>query len=331
MALTLRETLEFDLFKRSEPEIVAGWESLDRPLRWVHISELADVGSLIKGGELILTTGMGLDGLPGRDLRRFVDDLAAALAAGIVVELGRTFTEPPADLVDAAKRAGMPLVLLHRRMHYVEATELLLSIIVNRKYEALQRAETISRDFTSLLLRGAGLKRILERLAQGVGNPVILEDGAHQLIEFARGGEAPIEAALAGWEQHSRTGHHEEDPERVHDAATRQRCLWIGIWLREELWGRLHVLQLNRPLDEVDRLALDRAAAAVGMALLQEKDRAHLSEGARRSLLWDIRHGNHGSATEIVERARALRADLAGSPLAVVVVRPRGSRRSPAP
>ena len=102
MALTLRETLEFDLFKRSEPEIVAGWESLDRPLRWVHISELADVGSLIKGGELILTTGMGLDGLPGRELRHFVDDLAAALAAGIVVELGRTFTEPPADLVDAA-------------------------------------------------------------------------------------------------------------------------------------------------------------------------------------------------------------------------------------
>jgi len=54
--LTVREVLG-DLDVR----LLAGEENLDVPVRWVHISELADPTPWLSGGELLLTTGMALD------------------------------------------------------------------------------------------------------------------------------------------------------------------------------------------------------------------------------------------------------------------------------
>ena len=38
-------------------EVVAGRESAERPIRWVHISELEHPTPWLSGGELLLTTG----------------------------------------------------------------------------------------------------------------------------------------------------------------------------------------------------------------------------------------------------------------------------------
>ena len=42
-------------------ELAAGEERADAPVRWVHITELADPTPWLSGGELLLTTGMQLD------------------------------------------------------------------------------------------------------------------------------------------------------------------------------------------------------------------------------------------------------------------------------
>ena len=45
--------------------------ALDRPIRWVHTTELADPSRYLQGGELILTTGVWRDaGLTSERLRR---------------------------------------------------------------------------------------------------------------------------------------------------------------------------------------------------------------------------------------------------------------------
>src|SRR5256885_5357645 len=40
--------------------LLAGRNAADAPIRWVHISELVDPTPWLSGGELLLTTGMGL-------------------------------------------------------------------------------------------------------------------------------------------------------------------------------------------------------------------------------------------------------------------------------
>ena len=69
-----------DLIRDLDIRLVAGEAGLDRPVRWVHISELADPTPWLSGGELLLTTGMNLAEPEAQ--RAFVERLAGARPRG---------------------------------------------------------------------------------------------------------------------------------------------------------------------------------------------------------------------------------------------------------
>jgi len=94
-ALTLREILSFDILGDAAPEILCGEKGLDRPVRWVHSSEIYEIGPLLSGGELLLTTGLGLAGADAGARRHYVRELDERGVAGIAVELGRSLAEMP--------------------------------------------------------------------------------------------------------------------------------------------------------------------------------------------------------------------------------------------
>src|SRR5690606_1607743 len=56
-SLTVQAVLELDEVKAGEPELLSGAERLATPVRWVHIADTGRVGSLLEGGELVLSTG----------------------------------------------------------------------------------------------------------------------------------------------------------------------------------------------------------------------------------------------------------------------------------
>jgi purine catabolism regulator len=162
---------------------------LDHPISWAHISELDDPTVYLDGGELLLTTGLGLGTRPAEQ-RGFVRKLAERGIAALVVELGGRFTELPAALVDTARSCELPLVQLHRQVPFVTVTEEIHTEIVNGHYAMLRRAEEVHRRCTELLLRGGGAPEVLRLLADFAGNPVFLETPDGQLLYAAGQGGA---------------------------------------------------------------------------------------------------------------------------------------------
>jgi purine catabolism regulator len=319
MGMTVREVLELPIFRQARACLLAGEPNLDRSVRWVHVAELPDISYLLKGGELLLTTGMGIQQDEGVR-RRYVNELADAEAAGLVVELGRNFTRMPAEMITEARRRGLPLIALEREIRYVEVTEQVHRAIINRHYEMVEMVEVISRDFTNTILGGASIGQVVQQLAGVVDNPVILENSAHQVVEFAVGNSARASVILSGWDEHSRAGHTERQPGRVHRENGSPRCTWAGIWLRHEVWGRVHVLEYDERPGEMTSLIMDRASAALGLALLSQQDVTHLADRAGSALIADLLAGRYSSASEILQRALSLGADLSGGRLAAVVV-----------
>jgi hypothetical protein len=63
--------------------LVAGKRGIHRTIRWAHVSELEDPSAWLKGGELLLTTGMGIGKTPARQ-RAYVKKLAGARLSGAV-------------------------------------------------------------------------------------------------------------------------------------------------------------------------------------------------------------------------------------------------------
>jgi len=238
VTLTVRDVLALDIMREAGAHVLAGAALLDRQVRWVHVSELPDIAHLLQGGELLLTTGLALRDDPDLQ-RRFIGELADVGVAGIVIELGRTFPSLPPRLVDEAESRRVPLIVLQREVRYVEVTEIVHSAIINRQYQSLQKANTIRQDFASLVLRGASAQRIVHRLAEIVGNPIVVEDRAHQVVEFDTYGDT-VDGLLTAWESHSRKGHAWHGKMAVSIWEGCPRCAWVPVVVRDEAWGCVH-------------------------------------------------------------------------------------------
>ena len=77
-------------------------------IRWVAVTEQEDPQRFLNGGELILTTGLRLNG--AAEQRRFVRQVQRAGAVGIGFGTGLTHEAVPPALVAEANRWGLPLV-----------------------------------------------------------------------------------------------------------------------------------------------------------------------------------------------------------------------------
>lgn len=151
-ALTLREVLDLDPVRASDPRLLTGRTALDRPVRWVHSSEVYEGANFLDGGELLLTNGFGLTDADEEVRRRYVRELAARGAAGLAVEIGRSLPHMPAEVVDEADRLGLPLVALHRVVPFVRITEAANRAIVARGLSGRSVVRPWGDDHTAALL-----------------------------------------------------------------------------------------------------------------------------------------------------------------------------------
>ncbi len=124
---------------------VAGLSGMHHPVRWVHSSELADIGPLLREGDLLLSTGVAMaDG--DQDLVEMVDSLADSGAAGLVIELGRRWTQLPQALVAACDARSLPLITLAREVRFAAVAQAVGERIVDQQLERAARGPARPRD-----------------------------------------------------------------------------------------------------------------------------------------------------------------------------------------
>jgi len=295
--LTVEEVLALSVVRRALPEVVTGEAGLRRELRWAHVIEMADPSDLLKGGELVLTTGIGA-GAREADQGRWIGSVLGQGAAAVMVELGTTWRERvPAPVVEACAAAGAPLVALRRSTRFIEITEAVHSAVLDRQFELLRRGEEIHRRFTELILHGRGVPEILAELRAAVQAPVVLEDATHELVYYqSHAPAAGDDVTLSAWADVHRAEDRGEAPEGA---------VIVDVRLMDTSWGRLLALAVDRPLDDFDRVAVERAAIAVAIDLLGQQHEEHLRARSRGAFLSDLADGRVEEA-EAPRRAEAL-------------------------
>lgn len=310
--ITVQRALELPGLRSGLPEILAGADRLQRTVRWVHAGEVPNIASLLKGGELLLTTGYGLGTRPAEQ-RAFVRTLAERGIAALVVELGPRFTRLPAALVDTARTTGLPLVQLHREVPFVAVTEEIHTEIVNGHYALLQRAEEVHRRCTEALLGGGGIPQVLGILADFSGNPVFLETTDGQLLYAA--GEGPEGAdPLQVWE--GLRGQHKDTP----PSGSALVDVPGGGPGAGSVRARLVLLPVRAPLAPVHRMAAERAAGILAVVLMQARQEEELAARGRGDFLTDLAEGRI-APEDAPAQARVLGFRPGTGPLLPVVMR----------
>ena len=132
---------------------------LERVIRWVHTTELADPTRYLQGGEVILTTGVRRDA--GTTSTGFVAPLRQSDVAALGYGLPQPDAVVPDDLVSACAAARLPLFAVPFEVPFIAVSRAFVDRVYGQREDALRERVLRNDRLVHAAGHGAGLEGIL--------------------------------------------------------------------------------------------------------------------------------------------------------------------------
>ncbi|SEC68529.1 PucR family transcriptional regulator [Streptomyces melanosporofaciens] len=165
--------------------VLAGEDRLETPVRWAHVSELADPVPYMEGGELLLITAMQIEAEDPEEMSRYVRRLVGAGVVGLGFALGVKYAEVPAALAAAAKEEGLPLIGVPRPTPFIAISKAVSAAIAADQYRAVTAGFEAQRELTRAAIGAEGPAALLARLAAHVDGWAALYDVSGSVVAAA--------------------------------------------------------------------------------------------------------------------------------------------------
>ncbi|WP_295010377.1 PucR family transcriptional regulator [uncultured Microbacterium sp.] len=252
--------------------------ALDRPLRWVHNSDLTDPTPFLVDELALLTTGTQfVDGdARGTDayVRRLVDRGVVALGFGTDVHRSGI----PGELASACAREALPLFEVPYGTPFLAVARAHAEAIAAQAYARRTWALETQRALSVAALRPRGLESTLTELSRRLSSPVAMYDAAGQLVHEHPAGSASGDVEEAAGDLLARGGSANrvvEGPSGAHTLLTVGRA------------GHLRgVISIGTgSLDPETRAVVTSVIAMAGLSLEQSEQLARSRRRLHRQLL----------------------------------------------
>jgi hypothetical protein len=268
---------------------------LAAPVRWVHATDQADPAPYLRGGEVVLTDGLWLDG--GTTATDYVRRLADAHVSAIGFGLIEGRRPPPDALVRACRRRRMTLFAVPVDVPFLAISELFVDRMIAEREEPLRRTLRRSERLLDAVSAPGGAARVLAVLHGDLDLDAWLCDRAGRLV--AHGGRPPgAEPLSAG-----------------------------GEWTRFRVPGprgtdaHLGIRRVARPLTVDEQTAIQQAITVLSIEAAQ---REAVRETHRRFAgeLFELAREAEAQGPAIAERMRGLGLEPDGGLVAIMCDRP---------
>lgn len=248
--LTIADVLTKKLF--SSAKLLAGAEGQLNIIKWVHIVETMDAAKLLKGNELILTTGIHLKNNDD-DFHHFIHQLIASKSAGLCIELGSVIQEIPDCIQQLATDYQFPLIIFHQEVAFVEITQEIHSILINQQYGMVKNLENYAQQINKYTLTANNYEQILMHLYKHLGLQVI----------FTFNGQKPVFIPNIQQDKYDKM-QQQSSPDYVEKHVI--RC---EVNIFNQYYGEVCLFSPQRVVNEYDALILDRTVIALSHYLLR--------------------------------------------------------------
>jgi purine catabolism regulator len=168
--------------------VAAGAHGLRNEVSWLHVSELSDPTPFLEGGELLLTTGLGV-GEMATTQRAYVRRLAKHGLSGLGFGLGFGFPEVPAPLVEEANALSFPVLAVPYETPFVAITKAAVTHLASEQLEQLTRALEVHERLAEAVLEGRGLQALLAIVCNHLGCSLALVDESARVVAERHSGK----------------------------------------------------------------------------------------------------------------------------------------------
>ncbi|WP_445487791.1 PucR family transcriptional regulator [Niallia sp. 03133] len=279
--ITVSEVLKRNPFNKAK--IAAGKNGLNRKIKWSHILEVKEIELFVNGGELILTTGINLQ----RDAKKqfeYVKKLIDLNTACLCIELGSSIKSIPSDVLVLAEENNYPIIIFEETVKFVEITQDLHTLIINRHHQLITDLDRLSTEFNKLSLQSNGILKILQELHHYFQHPSFFignEEEPYYYPSDQKESEYIIRTYLE--EKNFDPG------EKGYISIQHQTFIMVPVRVFEQIWGYIFLKAGEFLTRDFYLLVLDRAAIAISQILLRyrtlEERKQNIEEELVRTLL----------------------------------------------
>ena len=231
----------------------SGRSAQERVIEFVQPTELVDPRPWLSGGELVLTTGLGLRAEDGEDyVRRLAEAGVAALGFGT----GLSHEQIPPSVLEAADALGLALFEVPYTTPFAAVSRAVMTRLAEQEYDLVRRAADTQVRITRVALRG-GVAAIVKELAKATSTSVVyVDERSEEVIAY------PAAAAdLASRITELRPGARSSTLIEPGRTVTVQPVTHAGL-----VSGYLAV-QADRPLENVELVLIGHAVSLVTLEL----------------------------------------------------------------
>jgi PucR family transcriptional regulator, purine catabolism regulatory protein len=161
--------------------LAAGSDGLANEVSWVHVSELGDPTPWLEGGELLLTTGLGVGELQAGQ-RSYVRRLAEHGLSGLGFGLGFGYADVPPAIVEEGNRLSFPVLCVPYEVPFVAITKAASRSLASEQLERLTGALEVHERLADAVLHGRGEHALLTILSNHLDCSVALVDEHGRLV-----------------------------------------------------------------------------------------------------------------------------------------------------
>lgn len=254
LTITVEEILQRKHFNNIA--VIAGEKGLNRTVKWVHVLEVTEVGKLLNGHELILSTGVGWkesDDLFFLFLKQLID----SNVSGLCIEKGKYTSNIPQKVINLANEHNFPIILFLQEVPYVEITQDIHSLMINQHYELISNLENYSQELNKQLLTFNHYSDIIKFLQKYLKMQIIYITNENEIKCFPE--------IINLQEKHKIVELIKNNQSSAPFFMNKQ-----PIQVLEKQYAELIVVSKENPLTEFESLILDRTATALAQHLLRE-------------------------------------------------------------
>jgi len=256
-------------------QLATGQASAQRSVRWVHCTELLDPTPWLTGGELILTTGIQLDGDARQ--REYIERLVGHGIAAVGLGVGFTHDHLPAALVDAAATHDLPVFEVPFELPFIAITERAFAHLVSEQYEALRRSTAIAARLERLVLEERGVGDVMRMVAEAIGGSAT--------VLGARGEAIASSGSLEAAEWDALKAAVTAGGELAQDGPLAGRALVLPVVGRDRAPAQAWLAGVcGHGLGDFERLILQQASMVVALELM----RVRIARDTERRLAGDV-------------------------------------------
>ncbi|MFN3428351.1 MAG: PucR family transcriptional regulator ligand-binding domain-containing protein, partial [Candidatus Sericytochromatia bacterium] len=320
--ISLEEALAGNVL--SQATLLAGKAGMPQVVSGVIPLEVPDTIHWLKGGELVLTTGYMLRD-DATSWVNWIGSLSKAKAAGLVVLASPYLKMIPDPAIEAAERAGFPLLVMANVGSMVDVVRPLQEAIEEARNVTVREGLNVQRRLMQMVLDGNGLEAVAKFLARQLNQTVFIEDKQFNLLAFSQAGPGtepfldelvankgtPV-ATIKRWEEDStlKALRKDRQPVAIAAAADTPARLITPIVVGGEVYGYFSLLE-QRNLSDADRLIIENGCTAIAIELLKQKGVTENEQKLKRDFFRDLLLANTTAMTETLRR----RATYLGYPL----------------